>query len=129
MHIFSTIFLSLLAFIYTPREMLVDAFLDAADARVAVERTILTIYQDAGETITDAELAEYVDYLPMSISSASLAYFLQDLDDDIAELGILVFDDPEFIELLQARAKLLNNYLSIVGEHVRTEIAEKQQGY
>jgi len=129
MHIFSTIFLSLLAFIYTPREMLVDAFLDAADARVAVERTILTIYQDAGETITDAELAEYVDYLPMSISRASLAYFLQDLDDDIAELGILVFDDPEFIELLQARAKLLNNYLSIVGEHVRTEIAEKQQGY
>ena len=129
MHIFSTIFLSLLAFIYTPREMLVDAFLDAADARVAVERTILTIYQDAGETITDAELAEYVDCLPMSISRASLAYFLQDLDDDIAELGILVFDDPEFIELLQARAKLLNNYLSIVGEHVRTEIAEKQQGY
>jgi len=119
------IFLSLFAFVFTAREMLVNAFLDAADARAAVERTVLAIYQDAGETITDAELAEYIDCLPMSISRASLESFVIDIDDGLVELGVLIFSDSEFRFLLESRARLLSAYLLMVADHAKTELVEK----
>jgi hypothetical protein len=125
MNFFNSAMLATLPFCYSPQANLVDAFLDAPDARVVVSHAISSIYEDAGELISDEDLVEFVDRLPMEISRASLERLLKGISNDFADIAVFLFKDAEFLELLQARADLMDAYLTIVSTHVRERLAEK----
>ena len=115
--------LSVLAFVYPVKERIVDLFLDAPDSRVAIERVILTVYQDHNLEIEEDVLCAYVDGLKQTISRYDLVPFLEGLDKETLDVSKLVFEDREFLKILEVRAILLNNYLSIVREQVVSNLS------